>query len=145
MSRTVLFVSGSSDHAQALASMLTPLDLELRIAERLPEVSDALKEFSVGVVVTEAEVAGADWHSVLRTVRERSAVIQMLVTRSRPDAHFWTDALEAGAYDIITQPLHVGEVQRLILSAWLKFEVSQPETMKMPPSIARSLAARAVG
>jgi len=145
MNRTVLFVSGSSDQATVLASMLTPLDLELRTAGKLPEVSAALKEFPVGVVVTEAELADVDWHSVLQTVRERNTAIQTLVTRSRLDAHFWTDALEAGAYDIITQPLQVGEVQRLILSAWLKFEVSQPAAMKMPPSIARSLAARAAG
>lgn len=143
MNRTVLFVSGSSNQSQALASMLMPLGLELRTVGKLPEVSSALKEFPVGVVVTESEIAEGDWHSVLKTVQQGNAAIQTLVTRSRPDAHFWTDALEAGAYDIITQPLQAGEVQRLILMAWLKFEVSQPAAMKMPPSIARSLAARA--
>ncbi len=145
MNRTVLFASGSSDRAQVLASMLTPLDLELRTAGRLPEVSAALLEFPVGVVVTEAELADADWHSVLQAVRERSAAIQTLVTCCQPDGHFWTDVLEAGAYDVITQPLYAGEVQRLVLSAWLKFEVSQPRAMKMPAFIARSLSARAAG
>lgn len=143
MGRTVLFVSSSSDHAQLLASMLTPLDLDLRIAENLSDVAESLRDASVGVVLTEARLKDADWHLVLRTVHERSPVIQTLVTHSRPDAHFWTDALEAGAYDIITQPLHAAEVQRLILSAWLKFEVLREEGIKMRPSSGTPMVARA--
>lgn len=135
MARSILYISKNGSQQDKLASMLMPIEFHLTCVEGLAglqSVRDGLPE----IVLTEASLDDGDWHSVLLALRDLDPTVQVLVTHTDADAHFWADALEAGAYDIVTQPFHAAEVQRLVLSAWLKHESAVQESRRKPAMIA---------
>jgi 5,10-methylenetetrahydrofolate reductase len=43
--------------------------------------------------------------------------VEVIVTDPQADARFWAEALNLGAYDLLTQPFYEPEVRRILYNA----------------------------
>ena len=69
-----------------------------------------------GVVLTEAALPDGTWIDVLQLARG-AVDAAVIVTDRLADAHFWAEALNLGAYDVLAQPFYVSEVRRVLSNA----------------------------
>ena len=82
-----------------------------------------LAKHPIHVVVTETDVPGWNWKKVLVDLRGMDQPPQLVVTSRHADDRLWAEALNVGAYDVLSQPLERSEVERVIESARRHFEV----------------------
>lgn len=141
MERTLAVVSSTEEHVSCLAGILQQHGLHVEHVGSLERFRGLLAADGVNVVLTEVDLPDGTWRDVLATAQNSSPSPPVLITSRHADAHFWADILEAGAYDLITQPFHAAEVQRLVLSAFLKTELNRKENAKVGALIARFAAA----
>ena len=117
MRSRILYVSAHPEDARALSEMLQPLPLLLDSAESLQQARVQLQKEDYDVVLTEAALSDGNWLDVLHLVRESPKEPQVIVTDRQADARFWAEALNLGAYDLLAQPFHPPEVQRILSNA----------------------------
>ena len=86
----------------------------LRCLERLP----------VHVVLTKKAVRDWSWKSLLADLRRLVRPPQLIVTSHLSDEMLWGEALNWGAYDVLAEPLHREEVERVIASARRHFDLA---------------------
>ncbi len=69
------------------------------------------------VIVTDRNLPDGNWRGVITdTVQSRSSA-QVIVCSRLGDHHFWIDALEGGAYDVLVEPYETEEIRRILNSA----------------------------
>lgn len=117
MRSRILYISGHSEDARRLAQMLHPLPLILDHAESLQQARVKLQSEEYDVVLTEAALPDGKWLDVLHLVRESPREPEVIVTDRQADARFWAEALNLGAYDLLSQPFDQLEVQRILSNA----------------------------
>lgn len=117
MRSRILYVSTHPEDAQILSEMLQPLPLLLDHAKSLQQARAQLQKEDYDVVLTEAALPDGNWLDVLHLVRESPKEPQVIVTDKQADARFWAEALNLGAYDLLAQPFHPPEVQRILSNA----------------------------
>ena len=117
MCSRVLFISGRRSDARLLSGMLHELPLALDHVPTLRQARTRLNRSEYGVVLTESALPDGRWLDVLHMVRESSQEPQVIVTDRVADAHFWAEALNLGAYDLLAQPFYEPEVRRILYNA----------------------------
>ena len=117
MRSRILYISRDSDHALLLSEMTRPLPLVLEHVQSLEQARKRLETQNYDVVLTEAELPDGKWLDVLHLVRESPHEPEVIVTDKQADARFWAEALNLGAYDLLTQPFYQPEVQRILYNA----------------------------
>ncbi len=130
MERRSLLVSPSAELVHHLSAMLSPCGIALERVETVTEAQDRMRTGRYGVILTSPRLRDGSWLDVVTAARKEPGHPQVLVAQSSPDAHFWTDVLEAGGYDVLSQPFHPAEVQRLFLSAWLRYDAIRPKPVR---------------
>jgi|GEM_PF-4875385 len=144
MERTALVLSPKPEHAAVLNGMLSNFEIRVAFVSTLSEARSRLARESFGVVLSEAVLDDADWREVVQAVKDCQFGAQVLVTKKGADSRFFAETLEAGAYDVITQPFRQAEVQRLFLSAYLKYESVAHGLRKLADAAESTRHARAV-
>lgn len=129
MSR-ILFISGRQEDAHHLSQMLHALPLELEHVPSLDHARTRLHQQGYELILTEAALPDGKWLDVLHLIRECSQETELIVTDPQADAHFWAEALNLGAYDLLAQPFYEPEVRRILFNACTR-----------PPSQAHSMSA----
>jgi DNA-binding NtrC family response regulator len=104
--------------------MLHPLPLMLDHAESIAQARQRLRAEEYDVVLTEASLPDGKWLDVLHLVRESPREPQVIVTDRQADARFWAEALNLGAYDLLSQPFYQPEVQRVLYNACSRLAAS---------------------
>jgi DNA-binding NtrC family response regulator len=117
MQRGVLFISPRIEDAAALTQMLAPLDVPVEYACDLTQARSQFETQGFSVVLTEAFLPDGSWLDVLELAREARLPAEVIVTHPFADSRFWAEALSLGAYDLLAQPFHSSEVQRIIANA----------------------------
>lgn len=117
MRSNILFISERSDDAQRLTQMLRPLPLQIHYAESLRQARTRLREDEFDLILTEARLPDGNWLDVLHAARDCPREVQVVVTDAVADARFWAEALNLGAYDLLTQPFYEPEVKRILWNA----------------------------
>ena len=117
MRSRILYISRCSEDALLLSEMTRSLPLVLEHAESLQQAREWLHAHSYDVVLTEAELSDGKWLDVLHLVRDSPHAPHVIVTDKHADARFWAEALNLGAYDLLAQPFHPPEVQRILYNA----------------------------
>jgi two-component system, NtrC family, response regulator PilR len=117
MRSQILFISGRPADARRLSRMLQPLPLVVKHAETLQQARAKLEQDDVDLVLTEAALPDGRWLDVLHLVRELPRPVEVIVTDPQADAHFWAEALNLGAYDLLAQPFYAPEVRRILGNA----------------------------
>lgn len=84
-----------------------------------------LDEASVHVVITPSESPGLEWKRVLRDLGRRQRPPQLIVTSRTADEQLWSEVLNCGGYDVLPEPFHRDEVERVVASARRHFAPQQ--------------------
>ena len=76
-----------------------------------------LRQSDYDVILTEASLPDGNWLDVLHMVRKRVGESEVIVTDPHADARLWSEALNMGAYDLVSQPFYEPEVRRILYNA----------------------------
>jgi DNA-binding NtrC family response regulator len=117
MRSRILFVSGHPDDARRLVPMLQALPLVMEQVGTLEQARNKLQRGDYEIILTEAVLPDGDWLGALHLAREHPGDINVIVTDPQADARFWAEALNLGAYDLLTQPFYEPEVRRILCNA----------------------------
>lgn len=117
MRSRILFISGQPDDVRRLSQMLRSLPVVLRHTDTLRQARAKLQQEEFDVILTEASLSDGNWLDALHLAREIPREIQVIVTDRQADAHFWAEALNCGAYDLVAQPFYEPEVRRILYNA----------------------------
>ncbi|MGP8245273.1 MAG: response regulator [Bryobacteraceae bacterium] len=69
------------------------------------------------VILSEALLPDGKWMDVLDLAREYEGRVEVIVTDQDADARLWAEALNLGAYDVLSQPFYEPEVRRILHNA----------------------------
>jgi DNA-binding NtrC family response regulator len=126
----VLFISPYVEDAEKLSKILSGMPLPLLHVRGIEQARDTLTKQPFDVILTEGALADGGWRDVLQLARQVSPDAEVIVTDPGADGHFWAEALNLGAYDLVAQPFYPAEVQRILGNACSR--------MTRPASIAAS-------
>lgn len=121
MRSRILFVSGRHADADRLAQMLRTLPVVLEHVESLRKARISVEKDEYDVILTEAVLQDGNWVDVLHMARGIPREVQVIVTDRQADSRFWAEALNLGAYDLVTQPFYEPEVRRILYNACTRF------------------------
>ena len=119
MDSSVLFISDYPDDANRLSQMLRPLALGLVHVTNLKLARHELQHRPYSVILSEAFLPDGKWVDVLDLAREYEGRVEVIVTDQDADARLWAEALNLGAYDVLSKPYRPAEVIRVLSLAWL--------------------------
>jgi two-component system response regulator PilR (NtrC family) len=131
MRSRILFLSERTSDAQRLTQMLRSLPLVLEHVPTLKQARIKLQQDRYDVILTESTLPDGRWLDVLHLARENPTELQVIVTDPFADAHFWAEALNMGAYDLLAQPFYEPEVRRILYNA-----CTRPAAFKAAPMAA---------
>lgn len=117
MRSRILFISGHRDDARRLSQMLQADPLVMDHVETLRQARAALQQGDYRVILTEAALPDGKWLEALDLARECSSDAEVIVTDPHADARLWSEALNLGAYDLLSQPYYEPEVRRILNNA----------------------------
>jgi DNA-binding NtrC family response regulator len=127
MTSRILFVSGHQEDARRLSRMLHSLPLVLDHVSTTQQMCANLQRSDYNVVLTEATLPDGSWRDVLHLARKHSGELEVIVTDLHADARLWSEALNMGAYDLVSQPFYEPEVRRILYYACSRS--SEPRAM----------------
>ena len=78
----------------------------------------ALGDRQFEVVVCERDLQPGSWKDVLEQVTILSDPPSLIVTSRLADERLWAEALNLGAYDVLTKPFDRTEAMRVVGAAW---------------------------
>ncbi|HEY2018695.1 MAG TPA: response regulator [Bryobacteraceae bacterium] len=128
MRSRILFISGHRDDALRLSQMLHALPLAIDHVGTVHQARAKLRQEDYSLVLTEAALPDGNWLDVLHATRESPQDLELIVTDPQADARFWSEALNLGAYDLLTQPFYEPEVRRILYNACSRL-ISEPLRM----------------
>jgi two-component system response regulator PilR (NtrC family) len=97
--------------------MLESLPVSLDFAADLQQARAKLRQDDYEVVLTEAALPDGNWLDVLHLARAHPVEMEVVVTDPLADARLWSEALNLGAFDVISQPFYAPEVRRVLRNA----------------------------
>ena len=122
MESSVLFISGYPDDANRLSQMLQALPLGLVHVTNLKLARRELQHRPYSVILSEAFLPDGKWVDALDLAREYAGQVEVIVTDQDADAQLWAEALNLGAYDVLSQPFYEPEVRRILHNACSRAE-----------------------
>ena len=117
MRSKILFVTGRPEDARNLSEMLHSLPIIMEHAATVRQTCFKLQKSEYDVVLTEAALPDGNWLDVLHAARKCPAELEVIVTDPHADARFWSEVLNLGAYDLVSQPFYEPEVRRILYNA----------------------------
>jgi DNA-binding NtrC family response regulator len=115
--------------------MLDSLPVLFEHAPTLQQARTRLHQNDYDVILTEATLPDGRWLDVLHLAREYPKDVEVIVTDPHADAHFWAEALNLGAYDLLAQPFYEPEVRRILFNACTRpsYLLTSREQSKVSP------------
>jgi DNA-binding NtrC family response regulator len=117
MRARILYISEYEGDRRRLTQILHTLRLVVDHVSTLRQAGLQLQQEEYDVILTEAAVPDGNWLDVLHLARKSSRELRVVITDSHADACFRAQALDMGAYDLLTQPSCEPEVRRILFSA----------------------------
>ena len=124
---TVFHVGPQDQDLCTLADILDRTDWKLcpgtrwslAATEDMPSATARLSEETVPIVLCERESVSGNWKDMLESVGKSSTPPMLIVISRTADEYLWAEALNLGAYDVLSKPYHPAEVVRVLSMAWL--------------------------
>ena len=124
---TVFHVGPQDQDLRALADILDRSDWQmcpgtswkLAATEDLCAALDSLEGRGVPIVLCGREGVSGAWKNVLERVGTFATPPLVIVASRTADEYLWAEALNLGAYDVLSKPYHPAEVIRVLSLAWL--------------------------
>ncbi len=124
---SALWVGLSKPDGSLLREIFQKAGWRLFAARERRRALSCLVRNRVQVVITEGDLPNWNWKKVLGDIRLLASPPQLIVTARDADDHLWAEALNVGAYDVLSQPLDRDEVERVVASARRHFDAHPPE------------------
>ena len=126
---TVFHVGPQDQDLRALADILNRTDWKmcpgtrwtLRTTDDVPSVAASLREERVPIILCEQNSAAGNWKDVLQSMGSFHVPQMVIVTSRMADEYLWAEALNLGAYDVLSKPYHPAEVVRVLSMAFLQY------------------------
>jgi DNA-binding response OmpR family regulator len=123
---TVLSVSPMADDHTSLSSIFERSERvlcsdskwTLRPCATVESAVGALCHARIPLVVTERHLTPGSWRDILENIWLLRDPPVLIVTSRLADEHLWAEALNLGAYDVLSKPFDASEVVRVLGSAW---------------------------
>ena len=124
---TVFHVGPQDQDLCALADILNRTEWKLcpgtnwtlAATDDVPSAAARLEGEKVPIVLCERESVAGNWKDMLESVGKFSSPPMLIVTSRTADEYLWAEALNLGAYDVLSKPYHAAEVVRVLSMAWL--------------------------
>lgn len=95
----------------------------------------SLMHNKIQVVIAGKDLPNWPWKRVLDDLHLLAPAPQLIVTSTNADDYLWAEALNIGAFDVLHQPFHREEVERVVAAARRRFDshgsVGMPRTRAM--------------
>jgi hypothetical protein len=124
---TVMHVGPQDQDFSALADILDQTDWKmcpgtqwtLAAPDELSSPAARLNNPGVPIVLCERESTEGSWKDVLDRVGTFAVPPLLIVASRTADEYLWAEALNLGAYDVLSKPYQPSEVVRVLSMAWL--------------------------
>jgi len=134
---TVLSAGSNDEDSVRLSTILALIEAEggplAWNLEKCPSLASALgilRKSNVPIILCERDIEGGSWKDMLEYVSGLPDPPCLIVTSRLADEHLWSEALNLGAYDVLSKPFEAGEVIRVLQSAWLHRQHRAPQSAK---------------
>ncbi len=117
MSSRVLVVDDEKNFRQILAGELAERGHDVRTAGTASEALEAVGRESFDVVVLDVKLPDASGLTVLADLKARDADLEVILLTGQGSIEDAVQAMRRGAYDYVTKPCRVGELDVLIAKA----------------------------
>ena len=138
---TVLCAGPSESDHQSLREILRTIGWDLVSVRTLGEAWAKLLEESVPVVISERDLPDGNWQQLLDCVSLVPVPPHLIVSSRLADARLWAEALNLGAFDVLSVPFDRREVWLVLTSAWRSWY--QQRTAEIPLQTRSSAASAA--
>lgn len=129
---TALLLSANGADCEMLPLILKEFNWRLELLSDPCDLLPALKDRSVAVVICDQNVPGG-WLDVLDRIATLTNPPKVLVLTSEPDS-LWSEAVRAGAYDVISRPLDAGRIFATVCLAWYTWAYEWRHNVGRKPS-----------
>jgi DNA-binding NtrC family response regulator len=116
---SILSVSSTGADHEALERILRRDRWTVHPVRTVSAAMSVLAKNRLPIVICESDVAGVSWKAVLEQLRLLGDSPSVLVSSRLADEHLWVEALNLGAYDVLSKPFDRAELTRILDSAWL--------------------------
>ena len=94
-----------------------------------------LRETEIPIILCEQDVYGT-WREMLERISLMDHPPYLVVTARLADEYLWAEALNVGAYDVLSKPFNRTEVIRIVSLAWLHWEERpEPGMVRYRPAV----------
>ena len=115
---TLLSVSPLQEDHFNLEAIVGHSRWKLLKAEGIPSANRLLQEGHVSVVVCERDLRPGTFVDLLKYLEPMPDPPSLIVTSRLADDRLWAEALNLGAWDVLSKPFDRSEVVRSVKAAW---------------------------
>ncbi len=98
-------------------------DLENRWAmyksASVAEAVDTLQAAAIPVIIADSDSPASRWRDLLDRIQQLPEPPALILASRLADERLWVEALNLGAYDLLTKPFERDELIRSVTGAWL--------------------------
>ena len=113
----VLSVSPLKEDHRALRQILTDAPWLIRESHSIRSAVMVLEECRIPVLVCDRDLPPGTWKDLLEQLAVLSSPPCVIVSCCQADDDLWTQALTAGAYDVLAKPFNASELRRTLFEA----------------------------
>ncbi len=114
----VLLVDDEAEFVETLAQRLEVRDFEVATALSGEEALERLEDREVDVVVLDLQMPGVDGIQVLRRIKERRPLIEVIMLTGHATVETAIEGMKLGAFDFLTKPTETEELLEKIARAF---------------------------
>jgi DNA-binding NtrC family response regulator len=107
----------SAENRQVVESAITEWSLEVCWCLTLEEARRALRRGKHALIFCEAELPDGTYQDVMKLLMHKLDQIRVIVTAESHQEHCYSQAIEMGAFDVISAPCKRTDIQWIIMQA----------------------------
>lgn len=117
--KAALLISPFEQDHEILHSLFREQGWRLDGAASLRSGLALLKRRAASLVITEQNLSTGNWKDVLEAVCLLPDPPLVVVSSIHADDYLWAEALNLGAYDVLSKPIERSEAVRVLNGAWM--------------------------
>jgi len=114
----ILVVEDNAPLREAIAAVIRAVPHEVVAAESAEAALSACATAPPDVVVTDLRLPGRDGLALLRDMKGRDPLVEVLVLTAYGTVEAAVDAMRAGAFDFLTKPVRMDQLAAKVEAAW---------------------------
>lgn len=127
---TILVTDDEKIQRESLAGFLKKKGYQVLTARNFDEAFARVRDHSVDVVLTDVKMSGKSGYDLLKSVKELNPEITVIIMTAYGNVEEAVAAMKNGAYDFLTKPIDLDEVELLIHRA-LQFKQLKSENLEL--------------